>query len=228
MDSSSMLRLFSQMIVSPSVRFATLRWARDLRNFLDLPYSIINLDYVPMQFRLWPDQRLSWWKYPCTGRHHYIFYGTMWGLQYVAHIRNCLAPYHVIYTEVNNWIPGERLPGDPLQLSSERAVRLSQFLRSLLDPDIAILSAHSAAASTQESSRLGPFFASPSSVGKMNPPTQLSLPAAILPPLPRLRIFDWKSAACLRKLTAGLRRFRNYGSTQPDGASSGRWSNILR
>jgi hypothetical protein len=51
--SSSMLNLYGQIIALHSVKFAILGWAKKLQNFsLSVSYSIINLEQVPLRFRL--------------------------------------------------------------------------------------------------------------------------------------------------------------------------------
>jgi hypothetical protein len=81
------------------------------------------------------------------------FYDTMWWQRYAAHICNLLVPNQLIYVDTSNWIPDDPPLDDPLHLPGAHAAQLSQPLGSLLDPDMAILSAHSAAASGQWSSR---------------------------------------------------------------------------
>jgi len=65
------------------------------------------------------------------------FYDSIWWLQYVAKVRNLLAPNHVIYI--------------PLHRSVLAAAQFMQRLGSPFGPDTANLSAHSAAAFVQGS-----------------------------------------------------------------------------
>jgi hypothetical protein len=81
------------------------------------------------------------------------FCNTMWWLRYAAHICNLLAPHHVIYVDANILIPSDSLVHDPVHLSVECAAQFIPRLGSLLGPDTAVLSAHSAAAPTQGSPR---------------------------------------------------------------------------
>jgi len=90
---------------------------------------------------------------PMPGAHRTLFYDTVWWSQYVLHIRNLLAPYHVIYVDASSWIQDDSLFDDPLHLSARGAAQFSQRLGRLLGPNSANLSAHSAAASVPRSSR---------------------------------------------------------------------------
>jgi hypothetical protein len=78
-------------------------------------------------------------------------YDRMWCLRYAAHICEFLAPYYAIYTNASNSIPDNPLSDESLHLSGEGAAQFSWRFGSHLDP--ATLSAHSAAASSQGSSR---------------------------------------------------------------------------
>ncbi len=80
---------------------------------------------------------------PMRRAHRQLFYDTAWWPRYIAHIRNLLAPYHVIYVDASNWIQDDSLFDDPLHLSLPGAAQFSQRLGSLLGPNCANLSAHS-------------------------------------------------------------------------------------
>ena len=75
--------------------------------------------------------------------HRQLFYDTAGWTQYLAHIRNLLAPYHVIYVDASSWIEKDSLFEDPLHLSPSGAAQFSERLGSLLGPNPAIAAAHS-------------------------------------------------------------------------------------
>ena len=78
-----------------------------------------------------------------------LYNDTIWCPQHVFR-----APYHVICIVANNRIQDESFFDDPLQISAQGAAQFSQCLGSLVGSDTANLSAHSAVASMQGSSRL--------------------------------------------------------------------------
>jgi hypothetical protein len=80
---------------------------------------------------------------PMRGEHRRLFYDTPWWSQYIAHIRNLLASFNVIYIDASDWIQDDALFDDPLHLSARGAAQLSQRLGSLLGPLSPDLSAHS-------------------------------------------------------------------------------------
>ena len=75
-------------------------------------------------------------------------YTTMWWSRYAAYINNFLAPHQVICRDAN-----DLLLNYPVHLFVDGAAQFSHRLGSLLGPVATILSAHSAAASTQRSFR---------------------------------------------------------------------------
>jgi hypothetical protein len=90
---------------------------------------------------------------PMRQAHRKLFYDTTWWPLYVEHIRNLLAPYHVIYVDASGWFQDDSPFDDPLHLSAGGAAQFSRRLGSLLKPNFQNLSAHSAAASEPGSSR---------------------------------------------------------------------------
>jgi hypothetical protein len=85
--------------------------------------------------------------------HRKLFCDTTWWLRYVAHIRNLLAPYRVIYRDVGNWIQGTLLFDEPLYLFAQVAAQFSQRLGNLPGDDTTNLSTLSAVTSAPGSSR---------------------------------------------------------------------------
>jgi hypothetical protein len=75
------------------------------------------------------------------------FYDSIWWPQCVAKVRDLLAPNYVVYVDASN----DTLFDDPLHRSVLAAAQFMQRLGSLFGPDIANLSAHSAAAFAQGS-----------------------------------------------------------------------------
>lgn len=77
---------------------------------------------------------------PMRGTHRTMFYDTAWWAQYVAHLRNLLAPYGAIYVDASHWIEDDSLFTDPLHLSGQGAIQFSHRLGKLLGPEMTRLS----------------------------------------------------------------------------------------
>ena|ERR1700722_1683370 len=83
---------------------------------------------------------------PMRGAHRNLFYDTACWPRYVAHVRNMLAPYNVIYVDASNWIQDDSLFADPLHLSATGAAQFSKRLGSLFGSNSPNLSVHPAVA----------------------------------------------------------------------------------
>lgn len=90
---------------------------------------------------------------PMRRAHCQLFYDTPWWPDYVARVRGLLVAYQVTFVDASHWIQDDSLFDDPLHLSSRGAAEFSQRLGSLLGPESENLTARSAAASAQRSSR---------------------------------------------------------------------------
>jgi len=88
------------------------------------------------------------------GAHRNLFYDAVCWPQYVAHVRELLAPYNVIYVDASTWIQDDSLFADPLHLSASGAAQFSERLGILLGPNSQNLSVNSTVAS--ESGGTGP------------------------------------------------------------------------
>jgi hypothetical protein len=85
--------------------------------------------------------------------HRNLSYDTWWWLQYVAQMRNLLAPYYVIYVDTKNWNQDDSLFDGLHRLSAQGEVQFKQHLGILLGPATVDLSSQSTAY-LQGSSRL--------------------------------------------------------------------------
>jgi hypothetical protein len=83
--------------------------------------------------------------------HRNLVYAPMWWPQYVAHTRNLLAPYHVIYIDASNWIHAGLFFYDPLYILAQGTAQFRPYFDSLPILDTENLAAHSAASSAQGS-----------------------------------------------------------------------------
>jgi hypothetical protein len=84
---------------------------------------------------------------PMRGAHRNLFYDTACWPQYVAHVRDLLAPYNVIWVDASTWIQDDSRFADPLHLSALGAAQFSNRLGSLLGTHYPNLSAQSDVAS---------------------------------------------------------------------------------
>jgi hypothetical protein len=84
---------------------------------------------------------------PMRGAHRKLFYDTACWPRYVAHVRNMLVSYDVVYVDASNWIQDDSLFADPLHLSPTGAAQFSKRLGSLFGASSPNLSVHPAVAS---------------------------------------------------------------------------------